>query len=592
MTFPVGFHAVLLDLTARIDGRILTAKASNRTSARSEYEAALDDGKLTILHEERLRGIHIISVGQLLPGKEAEITSTSMMPISILAGTGYLRIPTSVGQIYGTSTAMPSDDFSAAQNLQTGSVLVRHDGGQIYHHGALIENEIPLQITLDKPIELVFHQPEYGILHGRDAAGKRVKLSLAPSISESRPLDLTILFDRSGSTAELNREARSVWDDFTQGLALALNTLNEEDQIHLWQFDNTASLVGSAKGPNAARLIPSIERPGGGTELGKAISKAVKLGAEDILVLTDGRTNANEVQAISALGLRVSVVLAGEQSLDAMAGHLVAMTGGQLIVAPPGHEAEAIQSVMSILRTPAADPSDQSPGNKKVAHTIAGMNLSAEWTNRAEKSASEHIGRYCAALVLPHMQQDEATDWAIKHNLCTHLTSLVLVDEQGSTSQSLPEMRQIGVMVGEVPLYMSTARQMPISARIAKANSPECHGAPIQQNYKIVYKQIEKLSLSINWGRFGPQLALGETGGLPLRIRIALWKLALNSTIRTIAKQAGVSPLLACIALTSGAIKYKNIEAKQTFEKLFQPMNSGSFQIFSDLFDQKISDEP
>ena len=62
ITFPVPVHAVLFELEARIDKRLLKAKAQKRTQARETYENAIDEGKLAILHEEVLRGIPIIAL--------------------------------------------------------------------------------------------------------------------------------------------------------------------------------------------------------------------------------------------------------------------------------------------------------------------------------------------------------------------------------------------------------------------------------------------------------------------------------------------------------------------------------------------------
>lgn len=70
LTMPVGFNAVVTGLSAKIDGRKLRAIAKAKVAARDDYEAAIDLGKMAILHEEALRGIHVLSVGQLAPGKD------------------------------------------------------------------------------------------------------------------------------------------------------------------------------------------------------------------------------------------------------------------------------------------------------------------------------------------------------------------------------------------------------------------------------------------------------------------------------------------------------------------------------------------
>ena len=77
MTFPVAFDAVLTKLSARVDGRELVAVAQRCDVARETYEKALDRGKLSVLHEEKMRGVHVLSVGNLGPGKDVEVDRRS-----------------------------------------------------------------------------------------------------------------------------------------------------------------------------------------------------------------------------------------------------------------------------------------------------------------------------------------------------------------------------------------------------------------------------------------------------------------------------------------------------------------------------------
>ncbi len=82
MTFPVGFDAVLCGLVATIGGRRLVAVAREQVVARETYEAGLDEGRLSILHEELLRGIHMLSVGAIPPGAEVAVELEQVVPLS------------------------------------------------------------------------------------------------------------------------------------------------------------------------------------------------------------------------------------------------------------------------------------------------------------------------------------------------------------------------------------------------------------------------------------------------------------------------------------------------------------------------------
>ena len=103
ITFPVPVHAVLFSLTARIAERVLKARAQRKSQARDDYEDAIERGKTAVLHEEVLRGVHMLSIGHLPPGVEVEVSATWTMTLTNLNGYGYMRIPLTVGDIYGRS---------------------------------------------------------------------------------------------------------------------------------------------------------------------------------------------------------------------------------------------------------------------------------------------------------------------------------------------------------------------------------------------------------------------------------------------------------------------------------------------------------
>ena len=84
MTFPVPTSATLFDLEAKIDGRRIRANARSQEHARSDYEGAIDDGKFAVLHEELLRGLHMLSVGHLRPGGEVELTTRWATTLSMI----------------------------------------------------------------------------------------------------------------------------------------------------------------------------------------------------------------------------------------------------------------------------------------------------------------------------------------------------------------------------------------------------------------------------------------------------------------------------------------------------------------------------
>jgi hypothetical protein len=59
---------------------------------------------------------------------------------------------------------------------------------------------------------------------------------------------------------------------------------------------------------------------------------------------------------------------------------------------------------------------------------------------------AQSLGRYAAALALPLLSDVAAEAWARAHSLCTHISSLVLVDEAGEVSQGFSQMRKVPMM--------------------------------------------------------------------------------------------------------------------------------------------------
>src|ERR1700674_5091699 len=120
ITFPLPVHATLFALSARIGERVLDARAKRKDQARGDYEDAIDRGKTTVLHEEILRGVHMLSLGHVPPQTEVEVRSRFIMTLTNLQGVGSLRIPLTVGDIYGRSGLPDCDDLTHAAHAPVG----------------------------------------------------------------------------------------------------------------------------------------------------------------------------------------------------------------------------------------------------------------------------------------------------------------------------------------------------------------------------------------------------------------------------------------------------------------------------------------
>jgi hypothetical protein len=241
----------------------------------------------------------VLSVGQLGLGKSVDVVAEMEMPLAMIDGVPFLRIPTTVGQLYGSSPLLPSDDLTANENaLQTAELRIRVGSGSPRLFGGRLVGEDTTMVPLDRAIEISVPGANFGTRQGYDAKGRSVRLSLTPAAAGEGRFDASILFDRSGSTDERisgdgdfpkGRDRGTVWTAMKSGLEQALAELRPADLVSLWQFNDACQSLGASSGTKAAALVRKIEKPSGGTELEQAIETALAVDGRDVLVVTDGK---------------------------------------------------------------------------------------------------------------------------------------------------------------------------------------------------------------------------------------------------------------------------------------------------------------
>ena len=453
LTWPVPLDAVAHGLRVLVDGRELVGVASAKAEARASYEVALDAGRTAILHEEALKGVHVLAVGNVAPGREVSVETRWSKPLALGGALPSLRIPTTVASIYGRMPLLPADDllvddvevFEASLSVEAGAGVAHLRGGALAASG-------PTRVAMDLPIDLSFSGLAPGAAVGRAADGRRVELTVSPGPAGDRDLRVAVLFDRSGSTrdplAGAEGAAVKVWDCARDGLLAAVADLRPSDALDLFDFDDRIAHHGRARGPaEATRLVGRLGGPRGGTEIGKAVGAAMAVdGVDDVVVVTDGRSGAIPVLALASRGKRVSAVICGENGLEALIGHLCVATGGQVLVSTGADAAHCLRRVLEACRSAgspategglAAAPDDLTEvrGGSSVRVVVSG--------DRVAGAACDAVGAYAAALSLPMLSAEAATATAVAHGLCTHLTSLLVVDEAGERVSGVPGQRKV-----------------------------------------------------------------------------------------------------------------------------------------------------
>lgn len=454
LTFPVPVHAVLFSLHVKIGERRLQATARSKETARSTYEEGLAEGKAAILHEELLRGIHMLSVGNIPPGQEIEVTTVWAMPLMMAGGEGHLRIPTTVGQIYGQSPLADGDDFTWGSNVPLADVIVRSSGASVAIGGRAIGAE-PVKIPMNQPIDLTVGSWQIAPLVSRAADGHAIELELRPALPASSALNLAILVDHSGSMGEAGSNGetgnKTVHDLVASALKALSTHLASEDFIDLWEFSHEARQIGQSVGnqPPLPSLIRELSPPDGGTEInGSLLAVLGATKANSILLITDGRSHALDVQALAGRGKRISVLLVGEDSLEAQVGHLATLTGGDIFVTPKNAADKILGAALNSLRSPPRTV--VKVGSAAEMHeefSLSGMTICLKRRGKADtgpRNTLEHgVAALAASLQIPALSEEKAASLAAAEGLVTHLTSLVLIDEASALQDSIPLRRRV-----------------------------------------------------------------------------------------------------------------------------------------------------
>lgn len=451
LTFPMPVHATLFDLQVRIGDRLLTATARGRGAARMVYEGAIDRGHLTVLHEEVLRGVHQLSVGQLAPDQEVTVTLRWAMALSAAPGGAMLVIPVTVGDIFGRSKLSDSDDLVHRRILHEADLTVAcAEGFARLANGSLRLGAT--RIRLDAPIRILVSDWAERTLDGTAADGRRVTLRIRPEPDGDQALDAAILVDRSGSMSEQAAgppapSSGSKHDVVVAGLREACAHVDHHDRIALWEFSDHPSLL--TRGSLQAD-IAGLTSPGGYTEIGRAIDAVLfQSASRDVLLITDGKSHALDIQAAARSGRRFFVLLIGEDSLEANVGHLAALTGGQVFIAAGYEAGEMARRALAAMRA-WAHVAPAIAGKPVACETIqGGMRITAEWHDDPVTDApnpSKAVAAVASALAIPRLAEAEAAALAEAEGIVCHLTSLVLVDEANPAQLGIPAQRKVATM--------------------------------------------------------------------------------------------------------------------------------------------------
>ncbi len=495
-TFPLPSRAVLLALELEVGGQKLAAVATAKAEAKRRYEAAIDNGDTTVLLEHNGHGLYTVSLGHLRAGEAATIRYRYVELLDAFEGFVRLAVPTVIAPRYGdpaaaglSGPAVTTNSFLAEYPFDIEILLagLANDAGlrspsHATHAVATAEGvrvTLRRQGFLDKDFVLQLQAaslPQRALV-ARDGEGWAVLASpaYATAAQPVGPFTVKVLLDCSGSMGGERIE------NAKRALSQFLRNLSVEDRFSLTCFGSnhqhvTAGLETLDKAVREALLlrVRDIDADLGGTNMAEALDATLKIRAPrgtDILLITDGEVHDvnSSLKKVAKAGHRLFVVAIGAAPNEALATALATETGGAVEFVRDEQDAEeAILRMFKRLRTPAADVgrvdwADAKPAwtlpvakqvfNGDTLHLAAGFSSRPVGTVKAtvgksslpcpiplEETAGDWLPRLLAARRLASLPADDARALAVRHNLVSEYTSMVVVAkrEDGQKPENLP----------------------------------------------------------------------------------------------------------------------------------------------------------
>jgi len=625
MSLPVSVHAAFFGLSAEIDGKCYDAQAKPKQEALETYEEAIDEGKAAVLHEELLRGIHSLSVGNLGASKTVVVTTRWTELLRFHDGTGYLRIPLTVGDVYGISPLEDVDTLATGGPIPEATLHIQHDGESIeLHRGSLRQGDdggaFFASIPGNAPIELKVTDVASSKLSGISADGRSVTVTISPHDKRGESLNAAVLVDRSGSMGALctysDERSESQHAAVVRGLREYLPSMVDDDHLALWEFDTDCDLVGHSNNTEEfSSLLRRLGDPRGGTSIGSALQKVYDHEeGKDVLLITDGQSYDLNVQRLARAGHRIFVVLVGEGSLEAMVGHLAVLSGGDIHFSFGADVGQAIQACIQGMRQRriqhACCELDESGLPEYVMTARNNAVIEVSWSQDTKNSEvggefSEAVAAFAASLAFAGAEEKWASKIAVQAGLITHLTSLVLVAENAPIQEDLPRtIKQALPAPQEMRLHTSAPIRATTSSdsRVGICYSPirfndhRAYAAPREDvdksirsslgedvsdrsptsSHGIDWEAITKLGEQIDWKSAGSRLARGHLEGISDEVIKEIKSLAYD--MADFADQLGLSPKILVIALAAYAEKESSKWAARAYRRIMRDYDQEKFK--------------
>ena len=253
------------------------------------------------------------------------------------------------------------------------------------------------------------------------------------------------------------------------------------------------------------------------------------------------------------------------------------------------------------------------------------VRMSATWSGKPASGASERdtlsepVAAYAASLALTSLSETMASKLAVGEGLVTHLTSLVLVDEEGPVQEGVPVTRKVDLPtprtagdmtydlappgnfmrrtmhVLEESVILPRLRPRPLTEATYDL-APPPSDMPESEKEKEHDRQAENLYLVIywiDWKKEGSALGACNLNGLKPAIAASIGALANHKDILETAAEWGIESIRLAIALvavwatehSTGWSESTERHAGRVRRRLLKGVDSDAFDAYFRQFD-------
>lgn len=407
-TFPMGWGATLIELSAEIAGKRLCGVVSEKQEAQEQYEDAIAKGDMPIMLEKNSDGIYSVNLGNLKPKEEAVIEYTYSQLLRFEEGNVRITLPTTIAPRYGDinlggiaehqsveTSLLTEYPFSLSLTLSGGmenasvecpshQIQVSKDEDSLnveLKRSAFLDRDFVLNLSglANQSFCIVTPDPNLGP-QGCTVLASFCPPPVSPELVEVA--DIKILVDCSGSM-----QGDSI-ASAKRALHHVLSHLNTNDYFSYSQFGNNVkhgfSKLRSADTFNisaASVLISNTEANMGGTEIENALLSTFALQGQkekaNILLITDGEVwdTSAIIAAAKKSGHRIFAIGVGSSPAETLLRELAEMTGGACELVSPREDIEAaIVRMFNRIHLPAAQDIEINWGTDQVPEWTAGTN--------------------------------------------------------------------------------------------------------------------------------------------------------------------------------------------------------------------------